>query len=157
MNEDGSTGEKLKPLTEVGIQVNVVQDAEVFAIMPRINKVILEAHTVFANGSFVAATGATVILQAAKAHRVPVLVLSAVYKLSPTHPTHQHGMTEYGDPGKVVPYQDDDFIDSIVNPVTDFGSAELVDLYITNLGGHAAGDMHRVATDHYNMQDINLI
>lgn len=156
--DEAEAGERWKSLTAMGIKVIVIPDSAVFALMSRMNKVILAPHTVLANGSLIAAAGAKTIAQAAKEHHVPVVVLSGVYKLSPVYPFDTEEMIEYGDPGKVVPYQEGDFIDKVdvVNPVYDFVDAELVDLYITNLGGHAPSYLYRIVADHYRTEDIDL-
>ncbi|KAK4549702.1 hypothetical protein LTR36_005003 [Oleoguttula mirabilis] len=162
VNGGGATAEdadeRWKPLTSMGITVILIPDSAVFALMSRINKVILAPHTVLANGSLIAAAGASTIAQAAKTHRVPVVVLSGVFKLSPVYPFDTDELIEYGDPGKVVPFQDGEFMDKVdvVNPVYDFVDAELIDLYITNLGGHAPSYLYRIVADHYRVEDIDL-
>ncbi|KAK5127487.1 hypothetical protein LTR85_006826 [Meristemomyces frigidus] len=150
--------ERWKPLTSMGITVILIPDSAVFALMSRINKVILAPHTVLANGSLIAAAGSSTIAQAAKTHRVPVVVLSGVFKLSPVYPFDTDELIEYGDPGKVVPFQEGEFMDKVdvVNPVYDFVDAELIDLYITNLGGHAPSYLYRIVADHYRVEDIDL-
>ena len=124
-----------KPLTEAGIQVYVIPDSHVFAIMSRVNKVILATHTVLANGGLIAAAGAHMIAKAAKDHQTPVVVVSGVYKLSPVYPFDIEELIEYGDAGSVVPYEDGDFVEKVdvENPLFDYVPADLVDLYITNL------------------------
>jgi translation initiation factor eIF-2B subunit beta len=133
--EEDDEDDKWKPLTEAGIQVYVIPDSHVFAIMSRVNKVILATHTVLANGSLVAAAGAHMIAMAAKEHQTPVVVLSGVYKLSPVYPFDIDELIEHGDAGGVVPYEDGDFVDKVdvENPLYDYVPADLVDLYITNL------------------------
>ncbi|KAK5138283.1 hypothetical protein LTR08_003344 [Meristemomyces frigidus] len=150
--------ERWKPLTSMGITVILIPDSAVFAIMSRINKVLLAPHTVLANGSIVAAAGASTIALAAKTHRVPVVVLSGVYKLSPVYPFDTDDLVEYGDPGKVVDFQDGEFMDGVdvVNPVYDHVDAELIDLYVTNLGGCAPSYLYRIVADHYRVEDIDL-
>lgn len=124
-----------KPLTAAGIQVYAIPDSHVFAIMSRVNKVILATHTVLANGGLVAAAGAHMIAKAAKDHQTPVVVVSGVYKLSPVYPFDIEELIEYGDAGSVVPYEDGDFVEKVdvENPLYDYVPADLVDLYITNL------------------------
>ena len=133
--DEDDDDDKGKPLTEAGIQVYVIPDSHVFAIMSRVNKVILATHTVLANGSLVAAAGAHMIAMAAKEHQTPVVVLSGVYKLSPVYPFDIDELIEHGDAGGVVPYSDGDFVDKVdvENPLYDYVPADLVDLYITNL------------------------
>ncbi|RMZ66151.1 translation regulator gcd7 [Pyrenophora seminiperda CCB06] len=156
--DDDEEDDKWKPLTDAGIQVYVIPDSHVFAIMSRVNKVILATHTVLANGGLVAAAGAHSIAQAAKEHQIPVVVLSGVYKLSPVYPFDIDELIEYGDAGSVVPYSDGEFVDKIdvVNPLFDYVPADLVDLYITNLGGHAPSYLYRIVADHYRSEDIAL-
>ncbi|KAF2719527.1 nagb/rpia/CoA transferase-like protein [Polychaeton citri CBS 116435] len=158
-NEDEEeVNERWKPLTSMGITVILIPDTAVFALMSRINKVILAPHTVLANGSLIAAAGASTIAQAAQAHRVPVVVLSGVYKLSPVYPFDTDELVEYGDPGKVVAFQEGEFVEGVevVNPIYDYVDADLVDLYITNLGGCAPSFLYRIVADHYDNKDINL-
>lgn len=150
--------ERWKPLTSLGVTVVVIPDSAVFALMSRINKVILAPHAVLANGSLLAGAGASTIAHAARAHRVPVVVLSGVYKLSPVFPFDTEDLIEYGDPGKVVPFEDAAFMEKVEvsNPVYDWVEAELVDLYITNLGGCAPSFLYRIVADHYAAEDVDL-
>ncbi|MCJ1470278.1 GCD complex subunit gcd7 [Pseudocyphellaria aurata] len=124
-----------KPLTAAGITVVLIPDSAVFAIMSRVNKVILGTHVVLANGGLVTAAGAKTIAQAASMHRTPVVVLSGVYKLSPVYPFDFGSLIEYGDASKVFGYDDGDLVEKVdvENPLFDYVPAELVDLYITNL------------------------
>ena len=136
-NEDENLGVEAfqKPLIEHGITVILIPDSAVFAMMSRVNKVILGTHSVLANGGLVAAAGTRVIARAAKVHQTPVVVVSGVYKLSPVYPFDFDSLIEYGDPSKVLAYEDGDLVDQIdvQNPIYDYVPAELVDLYITNL------------------------
>ncbi|EOA92355.1 GCD complex subunit gcd7 [Exserohilum turcicum] len=155
---DDEEDDKWKPLTDAGIQVYVIPDSHVFAIMSRVNKVILATHTVLANGGLVAAAGAHMIAMAAKEHQTPVVVLSGVYKLSPVYPFDIDELIEHGDAGGVVPFDDGEFVDKVdvANPLYDYVPADLVDLYITNLGGHAPSYLYRIVADHYRSEDITL-
>jgi len=157
-DDDEEADERWKPLISMGIQVILIPDSAVFALMSRVNKVILAPHTVLANGGLIAATGALTIAQAAKVHQTPVVVVSGVYKLSPVYPFDMEELVEYGDPGKVIQFQQGDLVENVdvSNPIYDYVSADLVDLYITNLGGHAPSYLYRIVADHYRVDDINL-
>ncbi|KAH7125316.1 hypothetical protein B0J11DRAFT_302131 [Dendryphion nanum] len=150
--------ETWKPLIAAGIEVYVIPDSHVYAIMSRVNKVILATHTVLANGGLVAAAGAHMIARAAKDHQVPVVVVSGVYKLSPVYPFDLDELIEYGDAGNIIPYEDGDFVDKVdvEAPLYDYVPADLVDLYITNLGGHAPSFLYRIVADHYRPEDTTL-
>ena len=64
--DDDGEDDKWKPLTDAGIPVYVIPDSHIFAIMSRVNKVILATHTVLANGSLVAAAGAHMIAKSSQ-------------------------------------------------------------------------------------------
>ncbi|KAJ6103126.1 hypothetical protein N7486_005553 [Penicillium sp. IBT 16267x] len=147
-----------KPLVALGITVILIPDSAVFALMSRVNKVILGTHSVLANGGLVAAAGTRVIARAAKVHQTPVVVVSGVYKLSPVYPFDFDSLIEYGDASKVLPFEDADLVEKIdvQNPIYDYVPAELVDLYITNLGGHAPSYLYRIVSDHYRKEDISF-
>ncbi|KAL2832018.1 hypothetical protein BDW59DRAFT_114456 [Aspergillus cavernicola] len=153
-----STESFQKPLIAHGITVILIPDSAVFALMSRVNKVILGTHSVLANGGLVAAAGTRVIARAAKVHQTPVVVVSGVYKLSPVYPFDFDSLIEYGDSSKVIGYEDGDLVDQIdvQNPLYDYVPAELVDLYITNLGGHAPSYLYRIVSDHYRKEDISF-
>lgn len=57
-----------KELADFGIQTNLIQDSAVFAVMSRVDKVMISAHGIMANGGLVGASGALMIAHAAKAH-----------------------------------------------------------------------------------------
>lgn len=59
-------------LAKSGIQTAVVPDTAIFAVMSRINKVIIGTHTVMANGGLRASSGVHTIALAAKHYSVPV-------------------------------------------------------------------------------------
>lgn len=124
-----------KPLTALGITVIMITDAAVFAMMSRVNKVILATHAVMNNGGLIAAAGARIVAKAAHKHRTPVIVVSGIYKLSPEYPFEYESLVEYGDTGKIISYEDGDLVDKldVDNPLFDYVPPELVDLYITNL------------------------
>jgi len=129
------SNDRLKALTAAGVTVVVVPDSAVFALMSRVNKVILPAHAVLSDGSFVAQSGSRLIAQAAKAHRVPVIALGAVFKLSPQHPFDKEALVELGDSGKVLDYREGELVDNVdvVNPVLDFIPPNLTALFISNM------------------------
>lgn len=147
-----------KPLTAAGVTVVLIPDSSVFALMARVNKVILGTHAVLADGSLIAAAGANMIAQAARVHRVPVVVLSGTFKLCPNYPYDPGTYIEYGDASKVFPYQEGDLVEKVAvkNPVLDFVAPKLVDLYITNVGGHAPSYLYKIIKDQYREEDIDL-
>ena len=147
-----------KTLTAAGIIVILIPDSAIFALMSRVNKVILGTHAVLANGGLVAAAGAKVIAKAASVHKTPVVVVTGVYKLSPVYPFDFDALIEVGDASKVYGYEEGEMVEKVEceNPLYDYVPPELVDLYVTNLGGHAPSYLYRIVEDHYRVEDREL-
>jgi len=68
------------------VPVNLITDASVYAVMSRVDKVIISTHAIMANGGLITNTGGYQIALAAKEFSIPVIVLSAMYKLTPMYP-----------------------------------------------------------------------
>lgn len=156
--DEDDADERWKPLTSVGIKVVLIPDQAVFALMHKMDKVLLAPHSIFADGSFVGVSGASTITQAAKNHSVPVVALGGVYKLSPVYPMDPDSMIEYGSPENVVPYEDGHFMENVevVNPLFDWIAPDFVRLYITNIGGYTPGSIFRIVDEHYSAEDLDL-
>ncbi|EZF36456.1 hypothetical protein H101_00007 [Trichophyton interdigitale H6] len=158
-DEEGlATDSFQKPLIALGITVILIPDSAVFALMSRVNKVILGTHSVLANGGLVAAAGSRVVASAAKVHKTPVVVVSGIYKLSPVYPFDYEALIEYGDASAVADYMHSDVAEKVdvMNPLYDYVPPELVDLYITNVGAHAPSYLYRIVSDHYRTEDITF-
>lgn len=126
---------RLKTLRAAGVSVILVPESAVFALMSQVSKVLLPIHVGFPNGGFVGAAGCNMIAQAAQEHRVPVVALGAVYKLSPEYPYDPEALEEVGDTMAIAGYDDDAFPEGVkvVNPVTEYVGPDLVDLWVTNM------------------------
>ena len=153
-NETNMSTQSHKTLTSHGIHITVVPDSTCFGLMARVSKVVLDARLVLANGSMICASGSQAIAVAAKQFQVPVLVLSAVYQISPEFP---FDINRFFDSAHVVdlPIHDDKARrrTETQNPLYDHVPARLLDLYITNLGGNAPPSLHRLINDHYRRED----
>jgi translation initiation factor eIF-2B subunit beta len=92
-------------LESLGIRTTVIADASCYAIMSRVNKVLLSAHALLADGGVMAPVGTSMVAAAAKRYMVPVVVLAGIYKLSPNFP-HEPGVTfnDFGEPSEVLPF-----------------------------------------------------
>ena len=90
-------------LSSSGIDTTLVTDSAIFALMSRVNKVILGTHAgtlgflvffnkktlcvvVTANGGMISISGSLIVAMAAKRHSTPVVVCAALHKLSPVYP-----------------------------------------------------------------------
>lgn len=122
-------------LSEAGISTFLVPDSSIFALMSRVNKVILGAHVILANGGMFAVSGSLMVATAAKAHSTPVVVCAGQFKLTPLwNLYHEHGAHDFGNPSDVLGFENGDLVDKVevVNPYYDYVQPELIVAYITN-------------------------
>lgn len=74
--------------TSGAIETCVIHDSALFTMMARVNKVILPAHAVLANGGLICPSGCNTVVLAAKQNAVPVICLTGMFKLTPIFPHH---------------------------------------------------------------------
>lgn len=68
------------------MDTKLIPDNNVFAVMSRVNKVIVGTHAVMANQALLSQSGVQIIATAAVHHSVPVIVCSGLYKVAPLYP-----------------------------------------------------------------------
>ena len=95
-------------LVKEGINTTLVSDSAVYAVMSRVNKVIFSAHAIMANGGLVTHSGAHMIALAAQAHSVPVIVVGAMYKLTPLYPFDFMTFNEMNSPLEIFQLEEND-------------------------------------------------
>ena len=134
-----------KRLNEAGIQANLTTDASVYALMSRVDKVVISTHAIMANGGLVANAGALNICLAAKEHSIPVIVISAMYKLTPMYPFDPMELNELLAPTTILTFEDGDCPSNIeaVVPAFVYVPPELISLFITNQGGFTPAYIYR--------------
>lgn len=124
-------------LGESKIKTTLISDAAIFAMMSRVNKVIIGTHTVMANGGLRAVCGSHTIALAAKHCSVPVFVLAPMYKLSRHYLClyDQHAFNVFESPEGVLKYSDGLLAakTQVFNPAFDYVPPELVTLFISNV------------------------
>ncbi|KAG7112876.1 translation initiation factor eIF-2B subunit beta like protein [Verticillium longisporum] len=147
-----------KKLSAVGISSINVMNAGLMAHMPRINKVVLGARSVLANGGVVTDAGAGIIARAAKERGTSVIVLSGVYKLSPESSVDEENLNEWGSSMSHVSFADGPLVNGVDvrSAATELVPAELVDTYITNLGAHSRNHLSTIIADHYKQEDVDF-
>lgn len=75
-----------KSLADSGIDTCVIHDSAIFCMMARVNKVILPAHAVLANGGLIAPSGCNMVVLGASQNSVPVVCLTgtlSIYQYNP--------------------------------------------------------------------------
>lgn len=138
-------------MAEAGIKTNLVQDSAVFAVMSRVDKVMISTHGVMANGGIICQSGALMIAHAARAHEVPLFVLGSVYKLTPLHPIDSLTYNELLQPEKIFRLQEQDCMEhiSIVVPAYDYVPPKMVSLILTNQEGYTPENIYRAYHELY--------
>lgn len=147
--------EMAKRLAKENISTTVIVDNAAFALMARVNKVLVGTHAVMANGGIVAQAGTQMLALAAKHHSVPVVCITGLYKLCPIYPHNPDTFNDLRSPGSVLEYTDLPHYNSVqvLSPVFDIVPPELVSLFVTNSGGHQPSYVYRLLAEHYSPQD----
>ncbi|KAI6045536.1 hypothetical protein EDC04DRAFT_2633644 [Pisolithus marmoratus] len=143
--------EMAQSLSSSGISTVLVPDSSVYALMSRINKVVLGAHAILANGGMFAITGSLLAATAARAHSTPVVVCSGQFKLTPQ-------WNLYHEYSGVLGFEEGDLVDKVdvVNPYYDYVRPEMIDAYITNDGDHPPSSVYRLIKEAYDDEDYEL-
>lgn len=144
-------------LSNEKINTTIIPDSAVFALMSRVNKVIIGTHSVMANGGLKAVSGAYTLALAAKHYSVPLIVCTAMFKLTPQYlVSHdQLAFNKFSSPQEVMPYDEPSLSThcQIVNPVFDYVPPELVTVFVSNIGGNSPSYVYRLLTELYNNED----
>lgn len=121
-------------LATAGVDTILIPDAAIFAMMARVNKVIIGCHAVTANGGLIGISGAQVVASAARYHSTPVCILAPMYKLTPVFPENDDTFNQLANPDNVFPYEEEMACRAdVINPLYDYVSPQLVSLLITNV------------------------
>ncbi|GAV80326.1 IF-2B domain-containing protein [Cephalotus follicularis] len=155
-----------KELVARGLQTTLITDSAVFAMISRVNMVIVGAHAVMANGGVIAPVGLNMVALAAQKHAVPFVVLAGSHKLCPLYPHNPEVLlNELRSPSELLDFGEfSDCLDfgnatgspllHVVNPMFDYVPPKLVSLFITDTGGHNPSYMYRLIADYYSADDL---
>lgn len=155
-----------KELVGKGIQTTVITDSAVFAMISRVNMVIVGAHAIMANGGVIAPVGINMVALAAQRHAVPFVVVAGSHKLCPLYPHNPEVLlNEFRCPSDLLDFGEfSDCMDygslggspllHVVNPAFDYVQPKLVSLFITDTGGHNPSYVYRLISDYYTADDL---
>ncbi|KAJ0988487.1 hypothetical protein J5N97_006843 [Dioscorea zingiberensis] len=155
-----------KELVAKGLQTTIITDSAVFAMISRVNMVIVGAHTIMANGGVIAPVGLNMVALAAQRHAVPFVVVAGSHKLCPLYPHNPEvllndlkspaDLLDFGEFSDCMDYgsRDGSPLLHVVNPTFDYVPPNLVSLFITDTGGHNPSYMYRLIADYYSADDL---
>lgn len=154
----GLEGHKLAlSLSKVpNISVTLIPDSGIYAIMSRINKVILSPHAVMADGGALCSSGLLMVATAAKEFSVPVVGITGAFTLAPLFAHNQTAaLGELLSPASVIPYNSPAHFENVevAVPAFDVLPPDLLALYVTNVGSHQPSYMYRLLGEFYHPQD----
>ncbi|XP_063682249.1 translation initiation factor eIF2B subunit beta-like [Bolinopsis microptera] len=149
-----------KELSDGGIETTLIADSAAFAIIHAVNKVIIGTHTIMADGALRAPNGAHQLTLAAEHFSVPVIVCAALYKLSPTHlcSYDQDAFNKIIGPENMLNFSNTKLHSKVLvsNPEFDYVPSDMIELFITNTGGHAPSYLYRIVSELYHPHDNDL-
>jgi len=125
-----------KVLASEGLDVVLIPDSAVRYYMRKVNKVVVGADTIAANGAVVNKIGTSMVALAAKEARARVYVAAETYKFSPLTLIGELVPIEIRDPTEIVPsgwLKENPGVE-IFNPVFDVTPPEYIDAIITERG-----------------------
>ncbi|CAN6305301.1 unnamed protein product [Urochloa humidicola] len=155
-----------KELVEKGVQTTVITDSAVFAMISRVNMVIVGAHAIMANGGVIAPVGMNMVALAAQRHAVPFVVVAGSHKLCPLYPHNPEVLlNELKSPSDLLDFgefsdcmnfstHDGSPLLNVVNPTFDYVPPKLVSLFVTDTGGHSPSYMYRLIAEYYSADDL---
>ena len=125
-----------RELAKAGIPVTLILDDAVRYFMQLVDKVIVGADAITANGALVNKIGTSMVALAAHEARVRVFVAAETYKFSPETMIGELVTIEERDPSEMISDEQRRRIGSIkvLNPSFDVTPAEYIDLIITERG-----------------------
>lgn len=146
-------------LAKAGIATTVIENSAVFAVMARVNKVLLPVHAVLANGGLVTQSGGNLVALVAHEKSVPVVCITGLYKLCPMFPHEGQGTLQEllcPVPTLVSNYNElhtqFDMVE-LLNPLRDYIEPKLITLYITNVGSFPPSFLYRLLAENYHIDD----
>jgi len=147
-------------LAKSKINTTVITDSAIFAMMARVNKVIIGTTSILADGGLIAISGSRTVALAAKHYSVPFIVLGAVYKLTPRFLPEGDSQSAciLASPEPVLQELDSACRGKLrcINPLYDRVPPNLVTLFISNISGYSPSYVYRQIGDLYHQEDRTL-
>ena len=163
-----SAGHKMaSSLARNGVNTTLIANSAIFAMMARVDKVIVGANAVMANGGLIGTAGLHALALAAKHHSVPLVCVTGLYKLCPEYPSDQNSVNNLLSPSQVLSFEEMGDISragsqkggtiEVLNPAYDYVPPGYVNLFITNSQASQPSYMYRLLQELYHRDDYVLV
>ncbi|GJQ08683.1 hypothetical protein GpartN1_g1521.t1 [Galdieria partita] len=150
-----------KNLSEENVDITLISDAAVVALMSRVHKVIIGAEAIMADGSVLAASGTFMVAAAARHYAVPLVICAGLHKLTPLFPHHPDILYDVLSPSQVIEnckvWNESWFRQLEVScPRLDLIQSQYIRLLVTNSGGFSPSYVYRILNEFYDEIDTFL-
>ncbi|KAL0236609.1 hypothetical protein PCE1_000007 [Barthelona sp. PCE] len=148
-------------LRELKIGCTLVPDASVHILMSKISKVIIGAHAIDCTGGILSNSGVMNICASAELKSVPVVVVGASIKLTPTFVQSHFQKNSILSPSSIVNPEDEKIFANIeaIHSSYDFVPPKYITLYVTNDPSDfcfGPTDVYRKMASIYHFDDWDL-
>lgn len=145
-------------LSKNGINTTLISNSSIFAVMSRVNKVVIGASSVMAKGGIIGQSGLHQLCLAANHFSVPVVVITGLHKLTPLYPIDQDSFNTMGNPKDIAPFEFGSSLRNVqfVAPESDYVPPNLITLIITNGGTYNSNSIYRLLSDYYSPLDYTF-
>eukprot|EP00920_Eleutheroschizon_duboscqi_P020997 GHVT01049538.1.p1 GENE.GHVT01049538.1~~GHVT01049538.1.p1 ORF type:complete len:390 (+),score=39.68 GHVT01049538.1:1235-2404(+) len=150
-------GEKMASnLAADGMAITYIGDAAVFAVMSRIDKVVMGTVAVLSSGGAVTIAGGHNVALAAKAFSKPVIVMAPLFKLTHLPIFDHHRRNELLPPSFMLPGWSLDEAISVRIPLYDYIPSTLLNIFITDIGPVSPCYLYSLTKQRYHLEDLDL-
>ncbi|EME31592.1 Translation initiation factor eIF-2B subunit beta [Galdieria sulphuraria] len=150
-----------KNLNKANVDITLISDAAVVALMSRVHKVIIGAEAIMADGSVLAASGTFMVAAAARHYAVPLVICAGLHKLTPLFPHHPDILYDILSPSQVIQnstvWNESWFRQLEIScPRLDLIHSQYIRLLVTNSGGFSPSYVYRILNEFYDEIDTCL-
>jgi len=142
-------------LAKEGIDVTLIIDSAVRSVMKKVDIVLVGADTITSNGALINKIGTSQLALAADEARVPFVVCSETYKISPQTLFGDTVTIEERDISEIVRKGEVPDSVKVFNPVFDSTPARYIDGIITEIGIVSPGSVYEIMIKQFGEQTFS--
>ncbi|CBZ55217.1 hypothetical protein NCLIV_056410 [Neospora caninum Liverpool] len=143
-------------LVACGIKTAYVADGALFAVMNKVDKVVLGTRAVLSSGGAVTISGARYVAEAAKTFSKPVIVVAPLFKLTHLPVYDHHSRNELLPPALLLPDSAEMENVSVRIPLYDYIPDRLLTAFITEIGPIDPSYLYTLSKQRYHIEDLDL-